>query len=139
MKSSKYSQADVFAEINITPLVDVMLVLVVIFIITAPLISPQAIKINLPKTQSVAKQERGLQMQLVVQSNVKLVLGDLTVTDKELVNELKKFSADTEFQLQIQADKSVPYGRIAEIMALAQGASVLRLSFVTLPDSENAK
>jgi len=139
MKSSKYSQADVFAEINITPLVDVMLVLVVIFIITAPLISPQAIKINLPKTQSVAKQERGLQMQLVVQSNGKLVLGDLTVTDKELVNELKKFSADTKFQLQIQADKSVPYGRIAEIMALAQGASVLRLSFVTLPDSKNAK
>jgi biopolymer transport protein ExbD len=139
MKSSKYSQADVFAEINITPLVDVMLVLVVIFIITAPLISPQAIKINLPKTQSVAKQERGLQMQLVVQSNGKLVLGDLTVTDKELVNELKKVSANSEFQLQIQADKAVPYGRIAEIMALAQGASVLRLSFVTLPDSKNAK
>jgi biopolymer transport protein ExbD len=136
MKSNKYSQADVFSEINITPLVDVMLVLVVIFIMTAPLISPQAININLPKTQSVAKQGRELKMQLLVQSDGKLMLGDLKVTDEELVNELKKVSANSEFQLQIQADKAVPYGRIAEVMALAQGANILRLSFVTLPDSK---
>ena len=139
MKSQKHDQYNIFAEINVTPLVDIMLVLVAIFIITAPLIAPQTININLPKTSKVANQERAPYMQLVVQSNGKLMLGDLTVTDQELVNELKKVSADEQFQLQIQADKLVPYGRIAEVMALAQVASVLRLSFVTIPEANNNK
>ena len=57
------------AEINVTPLVDVMLVLLVVFILTAPLIVPQSMKVNLPKTQAVTLQEKNKKMELVIESS----------------------------------------------------------------------
>ena len=120
------------AEINVTPLVDVMLVLLVIFILTAPLIAPQSMKVNLPKTQAVTLQEKNKKMELVIESSGALTLDGKQVSDKELERALSAASSNPEAALAIQADKGVPYGRVAEIMAISQGAGVVKLSFVTL-------
>ena len=120
------------AEINVTPLVDVMLVLLVVFILTAPLIAPQSMKVNLPKTQAVTLLEKNKKMELVIESSGALTLDGKQVSDKELERALSAASSNPEAALAIQADKGVPYGRVAEIMAISQGAGVVKLSFVTL-------
>ena len=122
-----------FTEINVTPLVDVMLVLLVIFIITAPLIVPQTMKVNLPKTESANQESKIKDGQLVINPDGTLLYEDKAVTDSALSVLLKQRSSNPEFQLQIFADKVVPYGRVAEMMGLAQAAGVTKLSFVTLP------
>jgi biopolymer transport protein ExbD len=122
-----------FTEINVTPLVDVMLVLLVIFIITAPLIVPQTMKVNLPNTESANQESKIKDGQLVINPDGTLLYEDKPVTDSALSVLLKQRSSNPEFQLQIFADKVVPYGRVAEMMGLAQAAGVTKLSFVTLP------
>lgn len=120
------------AEINVTPLVDVMLVLLVVFILTAPLIVPQSMKVNLPKTQAVTQEDKGKKLHLVIESSGALTLDDKPITDKELEKALSAASSNPDASLSIQADKAVPYGRVAELMALSQGAGMVKLSFVTL-------
>ncbi len=66
MQTKSGSDDGLMAELNVTPLVDVMLVLLVIFIVTAPLIVPQSMKVNLPKTQAVAQQDQAKNAQLVI-------------------------------------------------------------------------
>jgi len=104
----------------------------VVFILTAPLIVPQSMKVNLPKTQAVTLQEKNKKMELVIESSGALTLDGKQVNDKELERALSAASSNPEAALAIQADKGVPYGRVAEIMAISQGAGVVKLSFVTL-------
>ena len=125
-----------FTEINVTPLVDVMLVLLVVFIITAPLIVPQNMKVNLPKTEAPASDSKIKDGQLVINQDGTLLFEDKAITDAALSAVLKKRSDNKEFQLQIFADKVVAYGRVAEIMGLSQAAGVVKLSFVTVPKKQ---
>ena len=125
-----------FTEINVTPLVDVMLVLLVVFIITAPLIVPQNMKVNLPKTEAPSSESKIKDGQLVINQDGTLIFEDKTITDASLSAILKKRSDNKDFQLQIFADKVVPYGRVAEIMGLSQAAGVVKLSFVTIPKKQ---
>lgn len=127
------------AELNVTPLVDVMLVLLVIFILVAPLMMPQSMKVNLPQTAAVAQKEQNKNVQLIVQPDGSLIYKDQPITDKELIAEFKKKSSDKTYQVQIHADKKAEYGRIAEIMALAQSNGVTKLSFVTLSGTSAKK
>jgi biopolymer transport protein ExbD len=131
--SSQKGEDGLMAELNVTPLVDVMLVLLVIFIVTAPLIVPQSMKVNLPKTQAVAQQDQAKNAQLIVEANGKLTLQGRQVNDRELASELKQQSGTPQYQLQVNADKAVPYGRVAEVMAIAQANGVTKLSFVSQP------
>lgn len=131
--SSQKGEDGLMAELNVTPLVDVMLVLLVIFIVTAPLIVPQSMKVNLPKTQAVAQQDQAKNAQLIVESNGNLTLQGRSVNDRELASELKQQSSAPQYQLQVNADKAVPYGRVAEVMAIAQANGVTKLSFVSQP------
>ncbi|BBI99627.1 biopolymer transporter ExbD [Ferrigenium kumadai] len=126
------SDDGMMSEINVTPLVDVMLVLLVVFIITAPLLAPQSLKINLPKTDSVQSNDNPQKVSLSVDARGNLELDSMHVSDEGLAEMLKSRAADPKFQLQIEADNAVPYGRIAELMALAQHAGVSKLSFITL-------
>jgi len=127
------SQEDsMMSEINVTPLVDVMLVLLVVFIITAPLLAPQSLKINLPKTDAVQQNDKLQKVSLVVDAQGNIDLDRLRVDDRSLAAALQQHAADPQFQLQIEADNAVPYGRVAELMALAQHAGVSKLSFLTI-------
>ena len=125
-----------FTEINVTPLVDVMLVLLVVFIITAPLLVPQNMKVNLPKTEAPSSESKIKDGQLVINQDGTLIFEDKTITDAALSAILKKRSDNKDFQLQIYADKVVAYGRVAEIMGLSQAAGVVKLSFVTIPKKQ---
>lgn len=126
------TEQNMMSEINVTPLVDVMLVLLVVFIITAPLLAPQALKITLPRTVAVAADSKALQVHLTVDAQGGILLDQHTLDDAQLAEALKRRAASPQFQLQVEADQAVPYGRVAELMAIAQRAGVARLSFITL-------
>lgn len=126
------NDGDMMSEINVTPLVDVMLVLLVVFIITAPLLAPQSLKINLPKTDSVQSNEKPQKVSLVVDAQGNIEMDRMHVSDEGLAETLRQRAADPQFQLQIEADDAVNYGRVAQLMAIAQKAGVSKLSFMTL-------
>jgi biopolymer transport protein ExbD len=133
MSFGNNSQEDsMMSEINVTPLVDVMLVLLVVFIITAPLLAPQSLKINLPKTESVAHDDKLQKVSLAIDEHGNVSLENARLSDEGLAEMLKSRAVDPQFQLQIQADTAVNYGRVAQIMAIAQKAGVAKLSFLTI-------
>ena len=119
------------SEINVTPLVDVMLVLLVIFMVTAPFIL-QSVKVKLPETAPVAALQPAKSVIVTVQADGKAVLGrepvELDVLEGRLAGELKK-AAD--LSVQLRADTGVQYGRITEVMAAISRAGVVKLTFVT--------
>lgn len=134
MRQSSNNDDGMMAEINITPLVDVMLVLLVIFIITAPLIVPQTMKVSLPKTQALSQQDSLENMRLLILEDGQLQLNEDRLTLQQLGETLRQRSTQPKFQLQIMADEKVPYGVVAKVMAVAQSNGAHQLSFVTLPD-----
>jgi biopolymer transport protein ExbD len=125
-------EESMMSEINVTPLVDVMLVLLVVFIITAPLLAPQSLKINLPKTESVAHDDKLQKVSLAIDAHGDISLESAHLSDEGLAEMLKSRAIDPQFQLQIQADTAVNYGRVAQVMAIAQKAGVSKLSFLTV-------
>ena len=110
------------AEINVTPLVDVMLVLLIVFMVTAPLLIPQSLGVKLPKTDSVQSPVDRDQMRLLVKPDGSMEMDGKSMGDKELRSMLTAKGADPNFQLQVEADENLKYGRLAEVMAMAQGA-----------------
>ena len=121
------------SEINVTPLVDVMLVLVVIFIITAPLLA-SAIRLDLPSTEAAKPGEAPKFVTVAVEKTGQAYFNDLPVTAPELAEKLAqaaKQNPDTEVQLR--ADEAVPYGRVVEVMGAAQTAGLNRIGFVAQP------
>ncbi len=118
------------SDINMTPLVDVMLVLVVIFIITAPLLV-SAVKVDLPKTDGVAALEAPKFVTLSIDRAGRLYVDDVALDALALAASLRRTAernADTEVRLR--ADSAVPYGRVVEVMGLAHQAGLHRIGFV---------
>jgi biopolymer transport protein TolR len=118
------------SEINVTPMVDVMLVLLVIFILTAPLMA-SSIKLDLPKTDAAKASEAPKFVTLVVDKAGQIFLNDKPIGLSELKTSLAQTavqSPDTEVQLR--ADEAVPYGKIVEVMGAAQKAGLNRIGFV---------
>ncbi len=119
------------SDINVTPLVDVMLVLLVIFIITAPLMA-SSIKLDLPRTDAGQPNETPKFVSLVVDAAGKVFLNDRPVTTDELAAELAKAAAESrDTEVQLRADQTVPYGKVVELMAIANKAGLSRIGFVT--------
>ncbi|OIR11192.1 biopolymer transport protein ExbD [mine drainage metagenome] len=129
---NSFQEDSMMSEINVTPLVDVMLVLLVVFIVTAPLLAPQALKISLPRTEAVVHDDKLQKISLVIDARGDVSLESAHLSDQGLAELLKSRAADPQFQLQIQADEAVNYGRVAQVMAIAQKAGVPRLSFLTV-------
>jgi biopolymer transport protein TolR len=121
------------SEINVTPLVDVMLVLVVIFIITAPLLA-SAIRLDLPKAAGTQAGDVPRFVTLSLDRAGGVFLNDKPVTTAQLAIELAataKRNPDTEVQLR--ADQTVAYGKVVEVMGLAHQAGLSRIGFVAEP------
>ncbi len=126
------SEPTVMSEINVTPLVDVMLVLLVVFIVTAPLLI-QAVKVQLPKTAQVTplKQTRTLQLSIDAQGDI--FLDRKKISLDQLEGELKRLRTEnTDIAVQLQADGRVPYSQVAQAMAVVQRAGIGKLLFVTV-------
>lgn len=126
------SNQDMMSEINVTPLVDVMLVLLIVFIVTAPLLS-QSIEVKLPKTAAVAGRMDTKQQIISINAQGQISLESIVLDDEKLAQRLADAAAGKDnFELHIHADEAVPYGRVAQIMAIAQHAGVSKLSFMTI-------
>ena len=119
------------SEINVTPLVDVMLVLVIILLVTAPLIS-QSVKLKLPDVKSEADtQKQPLQLDIDEQGTLtlnKVTQTDLAMLETNLKAELAK---DAEIQVHMYADQAVVFARVAEVMARVQQMGIYKIVFVT--------
>ena len=123
---------EMMSEINVTPLVDVMLVLLVVFIVTAPLLS-QSLEVKLPKTASVETRMDTRQQVVTINAQGKITLDSIALSDEKLAQRLAdSASGKDNFELHVHADETVPYGRVAQIMAIAQHAVVSKLSFMTM-------
>jgi biopolymer transport protein TolR len=123
------------SEINVTPLVDVMLVLVVIFIITAPLLA-SSIRLDLPRTDAAKPNDAPAFVTVVLDRTGAVFLDDRRLDAAALerrLAETARRNPDTEVQLR--ADQTVPYGRIVEVMGAAQKAGLNRIGFVAQPPS----
>jgi biopolymer transport protein TolR len=121
---------DPMSEINVTPMVDVMLVLLVIFILTAPLMT-SAIRLDLPQSEGGEAGASPQAVSLVVDAQGAFFLKDQPITAEVLrlrLTEAAKRNPNTE--LELRADQSVPYGRVVEAMGLAQKAGLSRIGFV---------
>ncbi|HSV54628.1 MAG TPA: biopolymer transporter ExbD [Burkholderiaceae bacterium] len=121
------------SDINMTPLVDVMLVLVVIFIITAPLLA-SSIRLDLPQSDAAKPNEAPQFMTLAIDKAGQAFLNDQAVTAAQLSERLAQAaSRNPDTELQLRADATVPYGRVVEVMGLAQTAGLSRMGFVAEP------
>lgn len=120
------------AEINITPLVDVVLVLLVIFMITAPVLQ-SGIEVNVPKTRTV-KEITEQRLVLTIDRDSRIFLGDDAVNIHELPDRLHQKSTDPSKQvIYLRADERVPFGAFASVMDAVKQAGVTNISIVTQP------
>ncbi|MEY5003216.1 MAG: hypothetical protein RL678_1025 [Pseudomonadota bacterium] len=121
------------AEINVTPMVDVMLVLLVIFIITAPLFT-HAVKLELPTASSAPAPEKPESITLAINAEGKLFWNNTAVTMDELGARFTTAAQKTpQPELQLRADKSTRYEIIAQVMSAAQTNGMTKIGFVTNP------
>jgi len=121
------------AEINVTPLVDVMLVLLVIFMVTAPMMQ-QGVQVNLPKADTKAMNQVEETVVVTVDKNNRVFINKEETPEGDLRSRLTDlFSKRTKKEVFLKADAGVPYGEVVRIMADIKGAGIERLGMVTEP------
>ena len=123
------------SDINMTPLVDVMLVLVVIFILTAPLLA-SSIRLDLPRTEGATPGAAPQFVTLVVDASGQVYLDDQPLSQAALAERLRSVGAERpDTEVQLRADASVPYGRVVEVMGAAHLAGLQRIGFLAEPSA----
>ena len=131
MSFSTQDSDEVLSEMNVTPLVDVMLVLLVVFIVTTPMMT-NAIKINLPKTDAVATEKKKDPVVVSVDQDGKFYLAKTELAPESLEASLKEVKAkDAEVRVQLQADANVNYGQVAKAMASIERSGISKISVMT--------
>jgi len=126
------------SDINMTPLVDVMLVLVVIFILTAPLLA-SSIRLDLPRTEGATPGAAPQFVTLVVDATGQAFLDDQPLSQPALAERLRRIGAERpDTEIQLRADAAVPYGRVVEVMGAAHLAGLQRIGFVAEPSAAGA-
>ena len=124
---------DVMNEINMTPLVDVMLVLLIIFIITVPVMK-HAVNIDLPRATNQPQDAKPETVRLSVDAQGQYFWNESRIDEKDLVPMLKTEAAKTpQPELHIRGDKEVRYERVAQAMAAAQQSGLRKIGFITEP------
>jgi biopolymer transport protein TolR len=135
---SSQREGTTIAQINVTPMVDVMLVLLVIFMVTAPIIQ-QGVQVNLPQASSGAIPGTEEMLVVTVAKNGKVYLNDNVITLDELGKKLRairKLQADK--QVYLRADQDVRYGLVMKTIAEIKQAGIERLGMVTRPSTEES-
>jgi len=131
MAVSTAEDSDVLSEINITPLVDVMLVLLVAFVITIPALT-NAIHVNLPRTVNTTPPEQQRAITVTVDTAGTIYFDDQPVAQEDLEGRLLAIKASVaEPALHLRADDRVPYGSVAKVMAAIEHSGISRVSVLT--------
>ena len=123
------------SEINMTPLIDVMLVLLVIFIVTAPLFASR-LKLDLPEAAAAAGGAQGAVLAVAIDAQGRVFLAEEPLPPEAVRERLEAaareaVARDPATELQLRADRAVPYGRVAELIGWVQGAGLTRIGLVT--------
>jgi biopolymer transport protein TolR len=127
---------DSIAQINITPLVDVMLVLLVIFMVTAPMLQ-QGIGVELPRVAAKPLNSEVEQLNVVISRDGGVRLNNTPLSADELNQKLTAIvQSQPDCKVALRADKNVPYGQLAEVMAAIRNAGVKKIGMVTEPLKE---
>jgi biopolymer transport protein ExbD len=128
-------ESEAMSEINVTPLVDVMLVLVIILLVTAPLVT-QSVHMKLPETVETTQDIDKQPFQLAIDANNQISLNKTPYANfADLETALKtELAKNPEMEVHLHADKSVIYGKIAELMATVQHAGIVKMAFVSTPE-----
>jgi biopolymer transport protein ExbD/biopolymer transport protein TolR len=119
------------SDINMTPLIDVMLVLLVIFIVTAPLMTT-SLKLDLPKAEGARPSDAPAFIALAIDAEGRLFLADQPLAREALAQRVREAArANPEVEVQLRVDRRVPYGQVAELIGVVQEAGLSRIGFVT--------
>lgn len=131
------NQESMMSEINVTPLVDVMLVLLTVFIVTAPLLM-NAVSVKLPKASAepVSTQVKSAHISITQQGD--LYLDEVKLSQSALEAALQQSALNPSYAVDIMADEKVEYGVVAKVMAAIQRAKIAKFTFVMLPDMRSA-
>ena len=126
-------EEEAMSDINVTPLVDVMLVLVIILLVTAPLLT-QSVHVTLPKTAETTADIKDAPLQLGIDAQGMITLNKLPIADLlGLETALKdELAQNPEAALHLYADEAVVYGKVAEVMATIQHSGIAKIAFVTV-------
>ena len=125
------SDDEVMNEINMTPLVDVMLVLLIIFMVTIPVMQ-HSVNVELPRASNTAPVTRAEVLRLTVDAQGRYTLGEAALDDAALAERLKAAAAvDPQPELHIRGDRNVRYERVAQAMAAAQQSGLRKIAFIT--------
>ncbi len=121
------------ADINVTPLVDVMLVLLIIFMVTAPMLT-QGVDVNLPQANAKAMRADEERLVITVDANSRIFIGRQPVEFNRMSRTLKAIVAQrTDKQVYFRADRAVSYGFVVKVIAEARNAGIEKLGMVTEP------
>ncbi|BAL97851.1 ExbD/TolR family protein [Rubrivivax gelatinosus] len=121
------------SDINMTPLIDVMLVLLVIFIVTAPLLA-SSLKLDLPAAGASTPSDTPGFVAVALDADGQLYLGEQRASAEEVERALREAGArDPQTEVRLRADRAVPYGQVAGLIDVAQRAGLSRIGFVTEP------
>lgn len=127
------TQDEVMSEINMTPLVDVMLVLLIIFIITVPVLT-HSVEVDLPRASNQPNKLQPTTVQLAVNASGEVFWNEQKVTDAELANKLTLAAArQPQPEIHLRGDRTVAYEHVVKTMAAVQNAGLVKLGFVTQP------
>ncbi|HEY0908632.1 MAG TPA: protein TolR [Bradyrhizobium sp.] len=132
-------RANVMAEINVTPMVDVMLVLLIIFMVSAPLLTV-GVPLDLPQTQAKSLEQDKTPLQLSVDVKGKVFINDTEVAMADLIPKLKAITdarGGMDERIFMRADKKADYGTVAKVMGQLSGAGFKRLALVTEVEQGN--
>jgi biopolymer transport protein ExbD/biopolymer transport protein TolR len=126
--------AQPMSDINMTPLIDVMLVLLVIFMITAPLMT-SSLKLDLPRTDAAQASDTPQFVSVALDRDGRTFWGDESVDAAALAERIAAAAKrNPQTEVQLRADKAVPYGRVAELIGVVQKAGLTRIGFVAEPE-----
>jgi biopolymer transport protein TolR len=133
MGPSNSGKRGLVADINVTPLVDVMLVLLIIFMVTAPMMT-QGLNVDLPETTAKPLRQELKPLVVTLKADGAMSINEVPMTKAILIEELKKsYATNKDQSIYIRADKNVPYGNVMTLMADIQSSGFDKISMVTKP------